>query len=87
MSKTNKTIDFIDTSRIKNQFTGDMKMKEHSNIETISNKIRFVEEKAKNQEELLKYKKMKKKEAIDKKLQLDSAIIDTIRARLAIMNN
>lgn len=30
---------------------------------------------------------MKKKEAIDKKLELDSAIIDTIKARLAMMNN
>lgn len=42
MSKTNKTIDFIDTSRIKNEFTGDMKVKDHSKIEDISNQIRFV---------------------------------------------
>lgn len=42
MSKTNKTIDFIDTSRIKNEFTENMKIKDNSKIEDISNKIRYV---------------------------------------------
>lgn len=30
MSKTNKTIDFIDTSQIKSEFTQDMKLKKQT---------------------------------------------------------
>lgn len=85
MSKTNKTIDFIDTSRIKGDLTQDLRVKEKANLEELSNKIRSVEEKAKQEEELLKHKKIKKDEAIGKKLELDNAIIDTIKARLAMM--
>lgn len=44
-----------------------------------------MEEKARQEEELLKHKKIKKDEAIGKKLELDNAIIDTIKARLAMM--
>jgi hypothetical protein len=68
MTKTNKTIDFIDTSRIKGDLTQDMRVKEKTNMEELHNKIRNVEEKAKHEEELLKYRKVKKDEAIGKKL-------------------
>ena len=33
MSKTNKTIDFIDTSQIKSEFTEDMKLKNNGKQE------------------------------------------------------
>lgn len=87
MSKTNKTIDFIDTSQIKSELTQDNKIKSKTKVEELENKIRFVEEKAKQEEELLKHKKVKRTEVIGKKQQLDNAIIDTIKARLALMNN
>jgi hypothetical protein len=87
MSKTNKTIDFIDTSRIKGELTQGMRVRDKANLEELSNKIRTVEEKARNEEELLRYRKVKKSEAIGKKLELDNAIIDTIKVRLAMMNN
>lgn len=47
MSKTNKTIDFIDTSQIKRD-TNDMKLKNKYKMDELENKIRSVEEKAKN---------------------------------------
>jgi hypothetical protein len=43
MSKTNKTIDFIDTSRIKGEITQDMRVRDKTNLEELSNKIRNVE--------------------------------------------
>jgi hypothetical protein len=42
MSKTNKTIDHIDTSRIKKEFTHDMKLREPFKLEEVENKIRSV---------------------------------------------
>lgn len=48
MSKTNKTIDHIDTSRIKKEFTQDMKLKQPFKLEEVQNKIRTIEEKAKH---------------------------------------
>jgi len=60
MSKTNKTIDFIDTSQIKSDLTQDLKLKAKTKVESLENKIRYVEEKAKQEEELLKHRKIKK---------------------------
>ena len=59
-SKTNQTIDHIDTSRIRNDFTQDMKLKEPLKMEEVENKIRIAEGKAKQEEELLKYGRKRK---------------------------
>ena len=59
-SKTNQTIDHIDTSRIRNDFTQDMKLKEPLKMEEVENKIRIAEAKAKQEEELLKYGRKRK---------------------------
>lgn len=42
MSKTNKTIDFIDTSRMRNEVTADLHMKNREKVDEISNRIRSV---------------------------------------------
>ena len=46
-----------------------------------------MEEKAKHEEELLKYGRKKKSESLHKKQELDNVILDTIKARLALMKN
>lgn len=43
MSKTNKTIDFIDTSQIKSQLTTDLKLKESAKVQDMEHKIRTIE--------------------------------------------
>lgn len=42
MQKSNKTIDHIDTSRIKKEFTEDMKLKQPFKVEEVENKIRTI---------------------------------------------
>lgn len=39
----------------------------------------------KNQEQLLKFKKMKNEDAIEKRAEIDGAMIEAIKARLAMM--
>ena len=41
--------------------------------------------KIKNEEQLLKYRKMKDQDSMNKKVEIDNAVIDTIKARLAMM--
>ena len=88
MSKNqNKTIDFLDTSQIRTEVTNDLKLKGGAKLEELEKKLRTVSQKTHQEEELLRYKKVKRSEAIDKKSELDKAMIDTIKARLAMMNN
>lgn len=41
--------------------------------------------KIKNEEQLLKHRKLKDQDAMNKKVEIDNAVIDTIKARLAMM--
>lgn len=64
-----------------------MKLKEPMKIEEVQNKIRTVQEKARHEQELLRYGRKKKGQALEKKQELDNVILDTIKARLALMKN
>ena len=52
----------------------------------LENDTRTVDRKIKNEEELMKYKKVKASEAIEKKVQIDNAVVETIKARLALLS-
>jgi len=60
MTKHNRTIDVLDTSQIRTDLTSDNKVKGNARVEELENKIRYVEGKAQQEEELLKYRKLRR---------------------------
>lgn len=51
----------------------------------LNNETRKIEERTRNEEELIKHKKLKQSEVINRKIELDNVVVDTIRARLALL--